>query len=374
MQTACGGIDVSISQSRYFSFQVTRAFKPVYSFFICFNLAIEILFFSRQPAKSWTVHPQFNVSISQSRYFSFQVSNTIFDGVWRPPFQSRNRDTFLFKIEGMGHHCVRDALVSISQSRYFSFQDSLELVVYFHAFKVSISQSRYFSFQAFSQVIIGAKKIGFQSRNRDTFLFKYVAIPTASSDRDRAFQSRNRDTFLFKWGYVRSGEFGVRVSISQSRYFSFQDNFQALGLSPECRFNLAIEILFFSSRQLPVRSRSKRESFNLAIEILFFSRICWWFLPCPCLSFQSRNRDTFLFKPNIFAQLVACGLMFQSRNRDTFLFKETRRVGQETQSVWFQSRNRDTFLFKEVKEYLPAWKQNNPEFQSRNRDTFLFKE
>ena len=89
------------------------------------------------------------VSISQSRYFSFQVliSLTTIVLISCSSFQSRNRDTSLFR--------ARDAHLTEAQQT-----------------EVSISQSRYFSFQ-------GGKKGGitkgikeFQSRNRDTSLFR----------------------------------------------------------------------------------------------------------------------------------------------------------------------------------------------------------
>ena len=54
----------------------------------------------------------------------------------------------------------------------------------------------------------------FQSRNRDSFLFK--CIPGDGSVQPFPFQSRNRDSFLFKIDYVDSlsGRVAVIVSIS----------------------------------------------------------------------------------------------------------------------------------------------------------------
>ena len=60
-----------------------------------FNLAIEILFFSTVLPKS--IEKDFAyVSISQSRYFSFQPYDEDLGYNVLPEFQSRNRDTFLF--------------------------------------------------------------------------------------------------------------------------------------------------------------------------------------------------------------------------------------------------------------------------------------
>ena len=140
---------VSISQSRYFSFQgkCSRTEKRVWRPSHCFNLAIEILLFSREntavPGMRYTVQ----VSISQSRYFSFQGKSIEADlSRFDSAFQSRNRDTSLFKCRRFVGHQHRPVFVSISQSRYFSFQVSSVSGAGF-SFAVSISQSRYFSFQ-----------------------------------------------------------------------------------------------------------------------------------------------------------------------------------------------------------------------------------
>ena len=64
---------------------------------------------------------------------------------------------------------------------------------------------------------------------------------------------------------------------------------------------------------------SKR--FNLVIEILFFSRKEKEYMPDAVSKFQSRNRDSFLFKPNKEIARLRKDYAFQSRNRDSFLFK-----------------------------------------------------
>ena len=42
----------------------------------------------------------------------------------------------------------------------------------------------------------------------------------------------------------------------------------------------------------------------------------------PDIAFQSRNRDTFLFKAGLEKSNARSTGKFQSRNRDTFLFKQ----------------------------------------------------
>ena len=62
-------------------------------------------------------------------------------------------------------------------------------------------------------------------------------------------------------------------------------------------FNLVIEILFFSSPLHEIYIRCCRlRCFNLVIEILFFSRTLAGARIRTSIQFQSRNRDTFLFK------------------------------------------------------------------------------
>ncbi len=62
-------------------------------------------------------------------------------------------------------------------------------------------------------------------------------------------------------------------------------------------FNLVIEILFFSSMITAARQNARAVSFNLVIEILFFSSSAKGHIKKVAKpAFQSRNRDTFLFK------------------------------------------------------------------------------
>ncbi len=133
------------------------------------------------------------------------------------------------------------------------------------------------------------------------------------------FQSRNRDTFLFK------------------------DRSPCGHALSDCRFNLVIEILFFSSRLFLRMLISHWVCFNLVIEILFFSRWRHPDLQGDHNEFQSRNRDTFLFKTACEKRLPKALSLFQSRNRDTFLFKSNSRSAE---------REPNTFCFNLVIEIL----------------------
>ena len=136
-------------------------------------------------------------------------------------FQSRNRDAFHFR----NRRCSASrasAAVSISQSRCFSFQ-------------VADRDNR-------------TDELGkFQYRNRDAFHFRLTNIrrrrkPSGTGfnlaiemlfisgprytppDRtpDEKFQSRNRDAFHIRLDCQALSASGLRVSISQSRCFSYQ--------------------------------------------------------------------------------------------------------------------------------------------------------
>ena len=61
--------------------------------------------------------------------------------------------------------------------------------------------------------------------------------------------------------------------------------------------------------------------------------------------FQSRNRESYLFKESIADRLQADAEMFQSRNRESYLFKCTFDELGQIESM-FQSRNRESYLFK----------------------------
>ena len=66
----------------------------------------------------------------------------------------------------------------------------------------------------------------------------------------------------------------------------------------------------------------KQTRFNLGIEKLFFSSLRMLFMiRLPIMLFQSRNRETFLFKGAAISPDDLSGFLFQSRNRETFFFK-----------------------------------------------------
>ena len=375
---ACGfrGWLVSISQSRYFSFQLGcsswfHGFKTT-----CFNLAIEILLVS-------TLLPR---SIYLKVVISFQSRNrdtsrfnaitpTQFDKEGEiKTFQSRNRDTSRFNGTAraqsrMAPRCfnlaieillvstiIRDShlqmipifFVSISQSRYFSFQRSgagarsLPMDD-----RVSISQSRYFSFQpfGFSNIFIASNKL-FQSRNRDTSRFNQRG--TYPNQRlTLPFQSRNRDTSRFNSQRNVQCRKCWCVSISQSRYFSFQPRGNPMKYyTPLLSFNLAIEILLVSTQTHWKSGRIVEYCFNLAIEILLVStrirripreiRTGVSISQSRYFSFQLCMWICYRERPNV----------FQSRNRDTSRFNESPRVPPIARvRLRFQSRNRDTSRF-----------------------------
>ena len=116
---------VSISQSRYFSFQVhSQRKRAVVSASVpSFNLAIEVLFFSSRERKDDASQPRCQVSISQSRYFSFQDNDdqatvVVFNSGFNLAIE------VLFFSSGLAVLLRLRCSVSISQSRYFSFQGS----------------------------------------------------------------------------------------------------------------------------------------------------------------------------------------------------------------------------------------------------------
>ena len=91
-------------------------------------------------------------------------------------------------------------------------------------------------------------------------------------------------------------------------------------------FNLAIEILLFSGRPKTPAPMSVLPSFNLAIEILLFSgnaRCRPHRTQSDSRKFQSRNRDTSLFRHRFKKELMQLAVTFQSRNRDTSLFRHS---------------------------------------------------
>ena len=138
----------------------------------CFNLGIENLFFSSSDL----------IGIrSLKSCFNLGIENLF--------FSSGNR--------GSNRMGSRDP-VSISESRIFSFQADAEAAGIIEAYVVSISESRIFSFQVENKRSHQPAVEGFQSRNRESFLFKGISLGFPLSTR-------------------------LSVSISESRIFSFQE-------------------------------------------------------------------------------------------------------------------------------------------------------
>ena len=134
-------LDVSISQSRCFSFQEEEAeINTLLN--DCFNLAIEMLFMS---------------GITPSNLSARAVHS----------FQSRNRDAFQFRTQQI-KIIKNNPIVSISQSRCFSVQDA-KFIRLIASVVVSISQSRCFSVQVKVSAMFAVAGLTFQSRNRDAF-------------------------------------------------------------------------------------------------------------------------------------------------------------------------------------------------------------
>ena len=162
--------------------------------------------------------------------------------------------------------------------------------------QVSISESRILSFQVYRSLRRERRLCVFQSRNRESYLFKcfkksLVGLPA------REFQSRNRESYLFKGGV--------------------QDFF-----------------------------RGENAGFNLGIENLIFSSKHGYYYKDRWLPFQSRNRESYLFKLQKWGDRWEKHQQFQSRNRESYLFKWCCPFERYYSNNPFQSRNRESYLFK----------------------------
>ena len=162
-------------------------------------------------------------------------------------FQSRNRDTSLFRWRFgtlRSHKFKAGFNLAIEILLFSGIQRKGELMKKCQC--VSISQSRYFSFQVFPKFRIHCGSVSFNLAI-EILLFSGQQPSATAPQRSRGFQSRNRDTSLF-----RADNFNTEVSlpsdvsISQSRYFSFQGIQGDVFHIPLSSFNLAIEILLFS--------------------------------------------------------------------------------------------------------------------------------
>ena len=96
------------------------------------------------------------------------------------------------------------------------------------------------------------------------------------------------------------------------------------------------------------------ERFNLVIEVLFFSSSKERYTTARKAMFQSRNRGSFLFKQGQGETENVRQRRFQSRNRGSFLFKSLVFFPNSTSEHLFQSRNRGSFLFKKYHQHFRA--------------------
>ena len=163
---------------------------------------------------------------------------------------------------------------------------------------VSISRSRCFSFQlAPWTVTIILPSLRFQSRDRDAFLFNFVRFYVTERPY-WLFQSRDRDAFLFN--VIHSFEYPLfgRVSISRSRCFSFQLACFRCGCQLHVWYvSISRSRCFSFQLSYPMRPTTSKCCFNLAIEMLFFSTNVGGLVQnaVGATLFQSRDRDAFLF-------------------------------------------------------------------------------
>ena len=160
---------VSISQSRCFSFQVSRQLVSLASARI--------------------------VSISQSRCFSFQDKPELRLADFSFVFQSRNRDAFHFRTGGTSDSrgCGYDSFNLAIEMLFISGKPPASARV---TRNVSISQSRCFSFQGCANVHGCLLPPGFNLVIE--MLFISGAAPATPGVRGAEFQSRNRDAFHFR--------------------------------------------------------------------------------------------------------------------------------------------------------------------------------
>ena len=146
----------------------------------------------------------------------------------------------------------------------------------------------------------------FQSRNRESYLFKLIKPSSARLTKIPCFNLAIENLIFSSphqpYSLAVAGDI---VSISQSRILSFQVPNVEPPPEPESnnRFNLAIENLIFSSyfRCAVPRCDKRSDRFNLAIENLIFSRYFRSIVVrYAMILFQSRNRESYLFKDVVF--------------------------------------------------------------------------
>ena len=181
-------------------FRTTKPTDAIISAEMRFNLAIEILVISGYLDNNLVRVLSCLVSISQSRFLSFQVAR---GGELRIPlheFQSRNRDSCHFRLAG----CEFGAgFVLKFQSRN---RDSCH-------------------FRFWLQKTHLRRFVMFQSRNRDSCHFRIGGLPTWRECLPRFNLAIEILVISGHGRHRQSGAGGSDVSISQSRFLSFQEVF-----------------------------------------------------------------------------------------------------------------------------------------------------
>ena len=88
-----------------------------------------------------------------------------------------------------------------------------------------------------------------------------------------------------------------------------------------------------------------RRSFNLVIENLIFSSQIDWVVRREVSKFQSRNRESYLFKFRFLAMLRT-SLRGFNLVIENLIFSRISMAGMPGLASMFQSRNRESYLFK----------------------------
>ena len=186
--------------------------------------------------------------------------------------------------------------VSISQSRCFSVQGrGVESLRGVSSWRFNLAIEMLFSSGICCRSRRRRSDYRFQSRNRDAFQFRSIPKPIAFRSLS-SFQSRNRDAFQFRISSLnarapaRNGCFNLAIEM----LFSSGRQLTRRRAVKE-GFNLAIEMLFSSGGMLRA-GVDFSHGFNLAIEMLFSSGILTLTFRFPFRRFQSRNRDAFQFR------------------------------------------------------------------------------
>ena len=212
----------------------------------CFNLVIEVLFFS-----SFALHRlwvclfyRFNLVIE---VLFFSSTDLLHQRRGINVFQSRNRGSFLFKLKrDFWHNWHRESFNLVIEVLFFSSRWIDTYGKDESCFNLVIEVLFFSSFGKRLQTT--PRHCLFQSRNRGSFLFKVCTQPVRWYGWI-LFQSRNRGSFLFK---PSTSTLRIPLSVFQSRNrgsFLFKPTFSPMAIhSILPSFNLVIEVLFFSSK------------------------------------------------------------------------------------------------------------------------------